>query len=574
MLKNMYPYIKPYIPRAILALIISFIVSTGNASPVYFIKLIIDKALSVENGSKYLIISCISLLAMIIIKGLFYYLQIYISSTISSGIIRDLRISFYKKIIYYPIEFFHKYKSSDIISRLLTDIGAFQNIVQAVITSISDVGLIIILLLWVFYINVKFTLITMIIIPVIGYIIKAFSRKIKRLSYRLQEQIGNINTVLYETLIGIKEIKSYLMEKYQINRFDNVNNNSYITSIKNIRVSGTLLPIVEFFNTLSLTIILFLGGRLVLNGEITKGDLLSFLTALGIMFTPIKRLTGTYTYIQQAVGIAKRLFEIMEYNTEDIKEEKINYPINGEIHFKDVSFSYNNKDTVLKNINLHVKQGEIIAIVGKSGAGKTTLVNLIPGFYKITKGNIYIDERDLNEYTLYELRSQIAIIPQENFLFQATVLENITMGKNFDMEKVVSACKSAHAHDFIMALPQGYYTVLQEHGKNLSGGQRQRIAIARLILKSPRILLLDEATSALDNEAEYIVQNALYNLMRNRTSFIIAHRLSTIIHADRIIVMDNGRIVETGTHSELLKRDGLYAKLYNTQFKTPQEKVA
>lgn len=566
-IRRMFPYARPYLWKAVLSSLLAIVVSAGNFSPVYFVKLIIDKVLVKGADHKYLWMACVGLILMIIVKGFFYYGQIYLASIISNGIVRDLRQELYSRIINYSTVFYHKNPTGQMMSRFLNDVAVLQGSIQSMVSLVSDSFLIIFLLVWNMTRDLKFALATILVLPPISFVIRIFSKKIRRISYRLQTRVGDISAFLQETFNGIREIKTFVLEEKRKEDFWNINNDSYIISNKNMRINGTVLPIIEFFNVVALSLVLYYGGLVVTRGDMTPGDLFSFITALGIMFTPIKRITNVNNYVQQAVGAAYRIFEYLDspFKEED-HEEGIKREVNGDILIKELSFSYDGNEEVLNNISLEIKEGEKLAIVGKSGSGKTTIVNLLPRFYEAPHGKIFIDEIPIEDYSLSSLRENIGIVPQETFIFRGSVKENINMWKDVSEEDIILAAKAANAHDFIMALPHGYNTELEERGTNLSGGQRQRIAIARLILKNPKILLLDEATSALDTESEVLVHEALDRLMEGKTTIIIAHRLSTIKNADRIVVINEGDIVELGTHEELMSEKGSYYILYQTQF--------
>jgi len=565
--RRMFPYAKPYIAKAVLSAFLAIVVSAGNFSPVYFVKIIIDKVLVKNTGRAFLPLVCIGLIAMIIIKGLVYYGQIYLASIISNGIVRDIRQDLFDRLINYSMVFYHKNPTGQIMSRFLNDISILQNSIQSMVSLASDSFLVIFLLLWNMSRDFKFALATILVLPPISFVIKIFSKKIRRLSYRLQTRIGDISSFLQESFNGIREIKTFVLEKKRKEDFWNINHDNYIISNKNMRINGTVLPIIEFFNVLALSGVLYYGGLLVINGSMTKGDLFSFITALGIMFTPIKRITNVNNYLQQAVGASYRIFEYIDSPyIENPMGDGIISPINGNINIKELDFSYEAGNTVLKNISINIKSGEKLAIVGKSGSGKTTLVNLLPLFYKAPENKIFIDNIPIEKYSLSFLRENIGIVPQETFIFKGKVKNNISLWGDYSDEEIIEAARAANAHEFIMDLPYGYQTELEERGSNLSGGQRQRIAIARLILKNPKILLLDEATSALDTESEALVHEALDRLMEGKTTIIIAHRLSTIKNADRIAVIKDGTIIELGNHQELIKSKGEYFNLYQTQF--------
>ena len=420
-----------------------------------------------------------------------------------------------------------------------------------------------------FYLDWKLSLLTFVTMPIIAKAMNIFGRKLKSSGTVIQERTADITAFLQESISAVRIVKSFVREAYEIERFREQNYLNFKAQMKNVQLMSLLTPTVEFISAIGVTFIIWFGGYEVVNGVLTAGSLIAFLTYAVNLANPVKRLSRVYGTVQKAMAAADRVFEVLDLDEKiKDKEDAIELPqIDGRVSFEKVSFAYKKDHPALREVTLEANPGEMVAIVGPSGAGKSTIANLIPRFYDVTAGTIRIDGVDIRDVRLDSLREQIGIVPQETMLFSGTVAFNIRYGRlDATEEEIVAAAKAANAHEFIMGLPEGYDTKIGERGSSLSGGQRQRISIARAILKNPRVLILDEATSALDTESEKVVQAALDKLMLGRTSFVIAHRLSTILQADSIIVLEDGKVKERGTHEELLAQGGLYKNLYDIQF--------
>jgi len=545
---------------------------------VYFVRVfqnLIETVISNMAGGREGIIRLSWIAAMMIgvylLKGVVYFGQKYLISYVSYKAVRDIRNELYAKLQSLSLSFYSTHKTGEIISRVTNDVNKLQSaivdssisLVYKSLTFLGGIG-------YLFYLNAQLTLFLVIMLPAMTYILKIFNTKIRKVSRDVQMKIANVSDVLQETLSAIRVVKSFGREEYEYERFSEQNEANFRAKKKNAQYGAILTPSIEFMASIAFTAILWYGGYQVLQGNMKPSELIAFFTMLLTISSPLKSLTNITATVQKALASAERIFEIIDIDKhiDDESEDiiKLN-EVNGKIVYDSVNFSYNHDEKVLKDINLKANPGEIVALVGPSGAGKTTMVDLIPRFYDPDRGKLTLDGHDLKEIDVDNLRDFIGIVPQETILFSGTLADNIAYGDlEADMDAIKEAAKAANAHNFIVEFQDGYQTTVGERGVGLSGGQKQRIAIARAILKNPRILILDEATSALDAESESLVQEALEKLMKNRTTFVIAHRLSTIKNADKIIVLENGVIKDKGDHESLIDKGGLYSELYNGHF--------
>lgn len=506
----------------------------------------------------------------IFLKLLCLYIRNYLTQYIGNVVVINIREDAYKNLLNLSMNFFDRSKTGEIMSILINDT---QALLSSIILGISDLLFylfqILILLFLVIYIDFKFALLSTIIICLLLLPILQFNKRLKKRGYFLQQSWANMLNLFQEALTGINVVKSFGMENYEIEKSKAANREVLKHTMKTAKYIILASPITEMAGMIAALIILIIGTNKIIDKELTAGAFILFITALLSILSPLKRLIEAASQVFKSIGAADRLFKLMRVRA-SVKEKKDAIELNNfrtRIEFKDVWFGYDKKNFIIKNFNLIINKGEIVAIVGRSGSGKTTLLNLIPRFYDVTKGEILFDNINIKDIKLKFLINLIAIVSQETFLFNDTIKSNIAYGlKSISFDEIVRAAKTANAHEFIMQLKDGYDTNVGENGVLLSGGQRQRIAIARAILKNPPILLLDEATSSLDTESEMLVQQALDNLMHNRTTIVVAHRLSTIINSDKIVVIEDGEIKETGSHNNLLNLNGIYKKLYDLQF--------
>lgn len=568
-------YIKPYMHRLIFAMFCTIMAAAGNLYIPWIIKDMIDEVLADKNGTMLNWIAA-SIIAIFVVRGLFWYGQNYLMSYVGQSVIIDIRAAVFKKLQRLSISFYDKNKTGTIMSYVTNDVNALQSaMVENTIEMITEGFILIGSVVAMIYLDWRLTLFTVCTFPVVLWFMEFFGKKIRKTGGRIQECTADITSVLQESVASARVIKSFVREDYEVDRLDVENRANFRANMKNAQLMATLTPVVELVAAIGVTMIIWYGGNNVINGTITAGSLVAFLTYAVNISNPIKRLTRVIGNIQKALAAAQRVFMIIDMPEEiaESRDAKQLPEVSGKVEFQNVSFAYDDKGNVITDLSFSVKPGEVIAIVGPSGAGKSTIANLLPRFYDVNKGDIKIDGHSVREVTLDSLREQVGIVPQETMLFNGSVYNNILYGRlDATKEEIEAAAKAANAHDFIMQLTDGYETKLGDRGVNLSGGQRQRIAIARAILKNPRIMILDEATSALDTESERVVQEALDRLMVGRTSFVIAHRLSTVKNADKILVLEKGNLVESGTHDELLALDGLYAHLYKIQYRNKEAK--
>ena len=566
-------YVKPYLFRGLCAAICTVIAAGGTAYLPWIIKDMVDQVLK-EKNTDMLNWIVVSIIVVFIIRGIAFYGQSYLMNYVGQRVIIDIRKAVFEKLQRLSLSFYDKNKTGTIMSYVTNDVNALQAaMVENVVEMVTESVILIASIVMMIYLDWRLFLVTFSTFPVVLLFIDQFGKRIRKSGSRIQEATADITSVLQETVSSARVIKSFVREEYEINRFDQENIKNFRANMKYAQLSATLTPTIEFVAAVGVTIILWYGGNSVIEGTITAGSLVAFLTYAVNISNPIKRLSRVIGNIQKALAAAQRVFDVLDLpeTIHNATEAKALPMVKGNVRFNNVSFSYNPGEQVLNNVSFDVKPGEMIAFVGPSGAGKSTVASLLPRFYDVTDGSITIDGEDIRRVTLQSLREQVGIVPQETVLFNGSVYDNILYGRlDATKEEVEAAAKAANAHNFITELPQGYQTMLGDRGVNISGGQRQRISIARAILKNPQILILDEATSALDTESERVVQEALDRLMIGRTSFVIAHRLSTIKNADKIMVLEKGCLVEQGTHDELMAKDGLYAHLYKIQYRSKE----
>ena len=543
-----------------------------TAAPAYYAKDIVDAIAYGDNPElkQYFLVG-LGMIIVFAIKGLFFFGHNYSVGHLVQSLIVKLRQQLFDHLVNLSLTFFNRSKTGDLISRFTNDLHVFQNMLQVGVTGpFRDIPQFFLLLGIMFFRSWQLALVTMTIIPVAIFFIQIFGQRNKVAVSQRQISFGDLSSLLVETISGIRVVKAFGMEKYESKRFKDANDDLYKNHMRSIMIDSYSYPVIEIIGAAAGATIVAYGGYLIINDQITAGDFTSFVISFFLLNEPVKKLNGFNLKLQEGIAAVQRIFNIL-----DVKDDIVISPdatkltsFDREINLNIQAFHYPDQDEpAVKDFQLTLQKGESVALVGSSGAGKTTIANLIPRFYDITRGEVYIDGHDLRDLDIASLRKLIAIVTQDTILFNDTIASNITYGQpDCSKERMYAAAQAANAHKFILEQSDGYETVIGEKGARLSGGQRQRLSIARALVKDAPILILDEATSALDSESEIEVQQAIEHLMENRTTIVIAHRLSTIRNADRICVMENGQIVEQGTHNELLSKEGRYQQLYEMQF--------
>ena len=559
-LKRFGPYFKDYIPHFIFAIIGMGLASGGTAVSAYLVEPVLNK-IFVEKNEKLLYILPCAIIAIYVIKNIGTFMQAYFTAYIGQDTIRRFREKMVANLLNLDMDFFNEFRTGELISRTTNDIDRIRSIVSSIIPELTRESVTIIgLLCVVVYQSPKLAFFALVVMPVAIYPISRLAKRMKKISKQSQEKTSDITSALSEIFTNIEIIKANNAQEYEHSRFVDENNKFFRLNLKSVKIEQLVSPLMETIGSIGVAAVIIIGGKDVIDGHINMGAFFSFLTALFMLYTPLKRIVNIYNKMQDAIAASERTFFLMD-KVSQIKdgEKELNEEINL-IKFNDVRLSYGDKE-VLKGINLEANKSEFIALVGSSGGGKSSLMNLLMRFYDVNGGEILINGTNLKDIKIHSLRQNIGLVTQRVYIFNDTIAKNVAYGREFNEEAVVNALKMANAYEFVSKLDDGIYSILNEFGTNLSGGQRQRIAIARALYQNPQILIFDEATSALDNESEKEITKAINNLRSKKIIFVIAHRLSTVESADKIAVLSDGKIIDSGSDEELSKRNEIYARL-------------
>jgi subfamily B ATP-binding cassette protein MsbA len=567
--RRLLPYIRPHLPWLVVGSVLALVVAAMDGAVAWLVKPAMDD-IFIKRDLLMLKLIPLALVAVYMVKATARYLQAYLMASVGERVVASLRHDLYAHIQGMPLAFFTDLHSADLMSRILSDVGRLARVSSgALVLVVRQAATIVALLVVMFMREWLLTLAALVAFPLIAVIVKRIGERLYAINRRAQERIAQLGVVLHESFAGTKIVKAFGRESHERQRFDRINERLLTLSLKNVRADELTEPLMEVAAALGIVAAMLYGGYQVIHGHMTPGTFFSFTAAVIMLYGPVRRLARALNTIQQTASSVERVFEIID-RPPTFADKPGAVVLTGfarDIVFEGVDFRYPGvEELTLTDITLTVRKGETVAFVGMSGAGKSTLMDLLPRFHDVTAGRVVIDGHDIRDVTQASLREQIGIVTQETFLFSDSIHYNIAYGRlDASTDDVIQAARLAHAHDFIVACPDGYQTLVGERGVRFSGGQRQRIAIARAFLKNPPILILDEATSDLDAESEFMVQQALAELMRGRTVLVIAHRLATVRSADRIVVVHEGRIAEAGRHDELLARDGVYRRLYALQ---------
>ena len=560
-------YLKPHIGMFLLGVFGMTLFAATEAAWAWFIKFFLDGTF-VDKDERMMTLVPLALIGLFVVRGIGDFIQVYAPGHVGRHIVKQMRAQIFDHFLNLPVAYFDRNSSGMLLSRLTYNT---EQVAQATTDSVTifirDSLTILLLLGYLFYLDAKLTALALVTAPVLAWLITVINRQFRRYSARIQNSMGDVTRIAKEAIEAPRVIKVFNAQAYENAQFEAVNEHNRLSNMKLLRTRGLSNPVVQTLTSVGLAAVLYVATRSAIAGELTVGEFTAFIGGLVMVTAPLRRIVNVAGPLQQGIAAGQSIFELLDQRVEpqggSFKLERAR----GEVEFRNVGFTYDaGKGVALTDVSLQVPAGEMLAIVGRSGSGKSTLVNLLPRFYDVTSGSVLVDGRDVREYELQSLRSQVSLVSQEVVLFNDTIRANIAFGSSVSPEDIERAAAAAHVLEFTRDYPEGLDTMVGDRGVLLSGGQRQRIAIARALLKNSPVLILDEATSALDTESERVIQAALEGLMQGRTTLVIAHRLSTVEKADRIVVMDSGRVVESGSHVELLRKEGHYATLHRLQF--------
>ena len=566
--------VKKYLNRVVLAVVMMAFGTLLVAAQPKLIQYAVDQ---VYEGGRWNLLVWVALAIFLatVVRSVLNYLERILMEWVAQRVIYDLRNSIYNHLQSLSFSFYDKAQTGQLMSRATADVETLRRFMSfGILRLVSTVLTMLVVLVLLLQMHWRLTIVAMSTMPLLILVVWQFAVKVRPRYRVIQQQMGHITTVLQEAISGVRVVRAFAQEEREIERFQKENWKYLELNITTLRLWAFYFPLMTFLGGLGSTVVLWYGGRLVISGQLTMGQMLAFQTLLMQLLQPIRMIGWLVNMATQASAAGQRVFEILDTKSEVTEKPNAKELTNvtGRVRFENVSFSYDGGNMVLDNLNIEAQPGETIALLGATGSGKSSIINLIPRFYDVTNGRVTIDGTDVRDVTLQSLRANIGIVLQETFLFSASIHDNIAYGKPGATDtEIVAAAQAARIHDFIMTLPKGYQTLVGERGVGLSGGQKQRVAIARALLMNPKVLILDEATSSVDTETEYFIQQALNELMKNRTTFVIAQRLSTVKNAQQIVVLDNGNIGEHGTHQELLEAGGVYREIYEMQFKQQEE---
>ena len=568
LLKRVMTFTKPYKKVLYLSMFFSMVLSFLSPIRPFLINYAVDNYIMIENADQLQFI-CIVLLGILFLEAIFQFFYIYLATWLGQHVIQDMRAKVYQHILKLKMTYFDNTPIGSLVTRAVSDIETISDIFsQGLFVIIGELLKLIVVISMMFYTDWRLALISMIAIPILLVATAWFKKNIKAAFQNVRKEVSNINTFVQEHIVGMNLVQIFNREDAELKKFKDINKGHLSAHLKSVFYYSVFFPVVEILSALSIGMIIWYGGEAIVSGkDVTLGELVAFILYIHMMFRPIRQLADRFNVLQMGIVGSERVFKVLDtedFITDEGSVEKEN--IDGEVEYKNVKFAYKNEDWVLNGLSFKIEKGKNLALVGRTGAGKTSIINILNRFYEIQEGEISIDGVEIRDFKLSNLRKHIAVVQQEVHLFSSSIMENIVLfDENIKEESVIDAAKEIGIHNFIMSLPGGYNYIVGERGVTLSTGQRQLISFLRVYLRNPKILILDEATSSIDSHTEQILQNALQKISEGRTTIVIAHRLSTIVNSDKILLLENGKVLEEGSHSKLMNENGEYAQMYNTQ---------